>query len=150
MRRPDEWFAAHTSRDEPRACRAGFFAPEALADYLAAAHDPRAIAGMCEDYRAAASIDLVHDRASRLDGAQVRCPMLVLWGAKGRIGGWYDPLALWREYCAGAVTGGAVAVGALPRGGGAGRGAGVARAVPGGGGGSGGAQGVRGSKAFFF
>ena len=106
---PDEWFAAHTSRDRPgEVALPGFFASEALADYLAAAHDPRAIAGMCEDYRAAASIDLVHDRASRLEGERVRCPMLVLWGAKGRIGGWYDPLALWREYCAGEVRGGAV------------------------------------------
>ena len=101
---PDAWFAAHTSRDsEP-----DFFDPEARADYLAAAHDPRMIAGMCEDYRAAASIDLVHDRASRLEGSRVRCPTLALWGAKGRIGGWYDPLALWGEYCAGPVTGGAV------------------------------------------
>jgi len=59
------------------------------------AHDPR----MCEDDRAAVSIDLVHDRASRLDGA------------KGRIGGWYDPLALWREHCEAPVAGGAVASG---------------------------------------
>jgi haloacetate dehalogenase len=104
---PDEWFSAHASRDaEP-----DFFAPEARADYLAAAHDPRMIAGMCEDYRAAASIDLVHDRASRLDGVRVQCPMLVLWGAKGRIGGWYDPLALWREYCEATVAGGALASG---------------------------------------
>src|ERR1700710_2681124 len=49
-RAPDTWFAAHTggvSGIPP------FFAPEALEDYLAAAHDPAAIMGMCEDYRAA-------------------------------------------------------------------------------------------------
>ena len=45
---------------------------------------------MCEDYRAAASIDLEHDRASRAAGAKVQCPLLVLWGAKGKIGQWYD------------------------------------------------------------
>ena len=106
---PDEWFAAHTLRDDASGGgEPDFFSPEARADYLAAAHDPRMIEGMCEDDRAAASIDLVHDRASRLDGARVRCPMLVLWGAKGRIGGWYDPLALWRECCAAPVRGGAV------------------------------------------
>ena len=33
---------------------------------------------------------------------------MVLWGATGKIGGWYDPVALWTEYCAGAVTGGPV------------------------------------------
>ncbi len=105
---PTTWFNAHTAR-EPK--EPGFFRAEALVDYLAAAHDPAAIAGMCEDYRAAATIDLVHDRISRSAGLRVACPMLVLWGARGRIGGWYDPLALWREYCSGTVTGGSVAAG---------------------------------------
>jgi haloacetate dehalogenase len=99
---PDAWFAAHTSR-EPKP--PGFFAPEALADYLAAARDPAMIEGMCEDYRAAATIDLEHDRASRAAGDKVRCPLLVLWGTKGRIGGWYDPIDLWRRYCSAEVTG---------------------------------------------
>ena len=102
---PDVWFRAHTSR-EPKP--PGFFREEALQDYLAAAHDPKAITGMCEDYRAAASIDLQHDCISRAEGRHVRCPMLVLWGAKGKVGGWYDPVALWRKYCSANVTGGAV------------------------------------------
>jgi haloacetate dehalogenase len=102
---PATWFTAHTSR-EPKP--PGFFRAEALEDYLRAAHDPETIAGMCEDYRAAATIDLEHDRISRAHGSKVRCPMLVLWGAKGRIGGWYDPLDLWRQYCVGEVEGGPV------------------------------------------
>jgi haloacetate dehalogenase len=102
---PEAWFHAHTSR-EPKP--AGFFHPEALADYLAAARNPEAIRGMCEDYRAAATIDLEHDRASRAAGAKVQCPLLVLWGAKGKIGRWYDPLAIWRQYCAAEVTGGPI------------------------------------------
>ncbi|MDX2203790.1 MAG: alpha/beta hydrolase [Hyphomicrobiaceae bacterium] len=105
---PDAWFTAHTSR-EPKP--PGFFHPEALADYLAAARDPAAIVGMCEDYRAAATIDLVHDRASRAEGRKVACPMLVLWGAKGKIGQWYAPLDIWRGYCAGQVTGGPIDTG---------------------------------------
>jgi haloacetate dehalogenase len=105
---PETWFNAHTSR-EPRAH--DFFHPEALEDYLQAARKPETIIGMCEDYRAAATIDLVHDRMSRAEGRRVQCPTLVLWGAKGRIGGWYDPLALWREYCAAEVTGGPVEAG---------------------------------------
>ena len=105
---PATWFNAHTARESKNP---GFFRAEALADYLEAAHDPAAITGMCEDYRAAATIDLVHDRIARSAGVRVTCPMLVLWGAKGRIGGWYDPIALWREYCSGEVTGGAVAAG---------------------------------------
>lgn len=105
---PDAWFNAHTSR-EPKP--PGFFHPEALADYLAAARRPETTRGMCEDYRAAATIDLVHDRESRAAGEKVRCPLLVLWGAKGRIGEWYDALAIWRAYAGGEVTGGPVASG---------------------------------------
>ena len=102
---PDEWFNAHTAKG---AAPNSFFHPEALADYLDAARHPEMISGMCEDYRAAASIDLLHDEMSRAEGRRVQCPMLVLWGGKGRIGGWYDPLALWREYCAAEVIGGPV------------------------------------------
>lgn len=99
---PEAWFSAHTSR-EPKP--PGFFHPRALADYLDAARDPAMIRGMCEDYRAAATIDLEHDRASRDAGDKVRCPMLVLWGEKGKIGAWYDPLAIWREYCTAELSG---------------------------------------------
>jgi len=102
---PDTWFNAHTG-GVPGA--PDFFVPEALADYLAAAHDPAAIVGMCEDYRAAATIDLVHDRMSRAEDRRVQCPVLVLWGAKGKVGGWYDPIALWREYCVTEPVGGGV------------------------------------------
>jgi haloacetate dehalogenase len=66
---------------------------------------------MCEDYRAAASIDLEHDRASRAAGVKVQCPMVALWGAKGKIARWYDALAIWQSYCADRVTGGPVSSG---------------------------------------
>ncbi len=102
---PEAWFRAHTSR-EPK--NDGFFDKDALADYLAHARQPEMIRGMCEDYRAATTIDLVEDRASRENGSKVRCPLLVLWGAKGKIGQWYDALDIWRRYASGPVTGGAV------------------------------------------
>ena len=79
---PEAWFRAHTSR-EPKG--ADFFHPDALADYLAAVRTPQMITGMCEDYRAAATIDLEHDRASRAQGTKISCPALVLWGAQGKI-----------------------------------------------------------------
>jgi haloacetate dehalogenase len=63
---------------------------------------------MCEDYRAATTIDLAHDRESRERRRQIQCPLLVLWGAKGKIGSWYDPLAVWRTYASGPVSGTAV------------------------------------------
>ena len=102
---PEVWFRTHTSR-EPKPST--FFHPDALADYLAAVKTPEMIRGMCEDYRAAAGIDLEHDRASRSAGQKVTCPLLVLWGAKGKIGQWYDALAIWQQYCTARVTGGPV------------------------------------------
>jgi haloacetate dehalogenase len=105
---PEAWFRAHTSR-EPKP--PDFFHPEALADYLAAVRDPEMIRCMCEDYRAAASIDLEHDRASRAAGEKIRCPLLVLWGARAKIEAWYDAAAIWRGYCSRQISGGAVASG---------------------------------------
>jgi haloacetate dehalogenase len=105
---PETWFNAHTAH-QPKP--AEFFSPEALADYLEAARKPETITGMCEDYRAAATIDLVHDGISRAQHKHVQCPMLVLWGESGQIGGWYDPIALWRQYCAAEVQGQAIDAG---------------------------------------
>ncbi len=93
---PEAWFRAHTSR-EPKSD--DFFHPEALADYLAAVRTPEMITGMCEDYRAAATIDLEHDRVSRAEGVKIDCPLLILWGAKGKIEQWYHPLDVWAPYC---------------------------------------------------
>ena len=97
---PEEWFFAHTAR-EPK--DRDFFAPEALADYLEAARNPEMISGMCEGYSAATTVDVVSDGVSRAAGEKIACPLLVLWGAKGKIGVWYDPLAIWRRYAAGDV-----------------------------------------------
>jgi haloacetate dehalogenase len=105
---PDAWFTAHTSR-EPKP--PGFFHPEALADYLTYARQFETNMGMCEDYRAAASIDLVHDRESRAAGRKVQCPLHVMWGAKGKIGQWYEPLSIWRAYSSSTVTGGSIDTG---------------------------------------
>jgi len=74
---------------------AGTLAPEAVAEYARAFRDPAVIHASCEDYRAAASIDLEHDAADV--AAKVTCPLLVLWGAKGRIAPAFDVLATWRE-----------------------------------------------------
>lgn len=71
------------------------FDPEALAAYKAAFRDPATIHASCEDYRAAASIDLEHDRADQ--DRKLACPLLALWGAKGVVGRTYDVLAVWRE-----------------------------------------------------
>lgn len=74
------------------------FAAEALAEYLACFAEPDAIRGSCEDYRAAATLDIAHDDA---DG-DFRLPMPVraLWGEHGIVGKCFDPLALWRRRAA--------------------------------------------------
>lgn len=105
LRDVEDWFDIHTAR-EPK--DRGFFHAEARADYLAALREPGTVAAICEDYRAAATIDLAHDRESRAAGLRLGCPLLVLWGRKGRIEAWYDALAIWRAYAAGPVEGGAV------------------------------------------
>ncbi len=71
------------------------FAPEAWAEYLRAFRDPACIHAMCEDYRAAASIDLVHDCVDRDAGNKLTCPLRVLWGLCGTIEKCFDPLADW-------------------------------------------------------
>ena len=75
------------------------FDPEAVAAYLRAFRDPAAVHAMCEDYRAAATIDLVHDREDRTAGRTITCPALALWGRDSVVGRLYDdPLAIWRPY----------------------------------------------------
>ncbi len=73
------------------------FSPEALQAYRTALRRPGAVHAMCEDYRAAASIDLEHDRADRDAGRRVTCPLHVLWGERGIVGRLFDPLAEWRR-----------------------------------------------------
>ena len=81
--------------------RSGAVSEEAFAAYLTAARDPEVVRGWCEDYRAAASIDLEHDRADRAAGRRVACPLLALWGTRNPAWALYaDFLAIWREHAA--------------------------------------------------
>jgi hypothetical protein len=61
--------------------------------------------------RVTATIDLKHDRASRTAGIKIQCPMMALWGPKGKVAKWYEPLEIWRRYRAAEVIGGPVAPG---------------------------------------
>ena len=72
--------------------------PEAFSEYLRCFRDPATIHATCEDYRAAASIDLVHDDADM--DRKVACPVLALWGEKGVMHRMYDVVAVWRERAA--------------------------------------------------
>ncbi len=71
------------------------FAPEALAEYLRCFSNPEMVHATCEDYRAAATIDIRHDDE---DGAlKLTAPLLALWGKHAVIERCFDCLALWRE-----------------------------------------------------
>jgi haloacetate dehalogenase len=71
------------------------FAPEALEEYLRCFRNPATIHASCEDYRAAAGIDLAHDAADL--ERKVECPLLVLWGRHGVIERCFDPIAEWNK-----------------------------------------------------
>ena len=64
-------------------------------EYLRCYEKPETLHAICEDYRAAASIDLEHDAADA--GRRIEAPLLALWGAKGTVGKLYDVLETWRE-----------------------------------------------------
>ena len=80
------------------------FDRRALAEY-ARCFDPHST---CEDYRAAATIDLVHDRKDL--HKKLTMPVLALWGRQGVVEALFDCLADWREV-ARDVRGGALPCG---------------------------------------
>lgn len=53
---------------------------------------------ICEQYRAAATIDFEQDQTDRRMSNKIRCPVLALWSASGPIGAWYDALEVWRDW----------------------------------------------------
>jgi haloacetate dehalogenase len=78
------------------------FASQARDVYIAGLSDPAHVHAICEEYRAAATIDVEHDRADRASGRRIDCPVLVLWSARGALEHWYKeaggPLAIWRRW----------------------------------------------------
>ncbi|WP_313168313.1 alpha/beta fold hydrolase [Massilia oculi] len=86
------------------------FDPRALREYQRCLALPGAAHGICEDYRAAAGIDLEHDRLDREEGRKLRMPLLALWGEQGVVGRCFDPLEEWKRV-ADDVQGGALPCG---------------------------------------
>lgn len=95
--------AAYYLREKLRrwAAPGAHFDPAVVEDYIRCFATAEGIHASCEDYRAAATIDLEHDRASR--DQRVRCPLLVLWGDKGFVNRSYDVLTVWRNYASDVV-----------------------------------------------
>ncbi|MCC7273490.1 MAG: alpha/beta hydrolase [Alphaproteobacteria bacterium] len=90
---PDFYLRWHMERRQPTA--ASVFDPEAMAEYRRCYTLPGTIHAICEDYRAAATIDLEHDEEDV--GRRIDCPVLVLWGENGTVGLHFDAIAEWRK-----------------------------------------------------
>jgi haloacetate dehalogenase len=78
---------------------AAVFPPDVRAAYVEALRDPAHAHAICEEYRAAATLDREHDRVDRARGHRIACPVLALWSAGGPLDTWYGgaggPVALW-------------------------------------------------------
>jgi haloacetate dehalogenase len=115
MAQPDEMFERMIAAIPPReyvlrhlgrSGKPAFFDDRALAEYVRC-FTPKTIHGSCEDYRAAAGIDLTHDEADHQAGRKITAPALVMWGRRSSVGMFYsaNQLAIWREVAVD-VTGG--------------------------------------------
>jgi haloacetate dehalogenase len=72
----------------------GAFTPEALAEYIRCC-TPENIHAVCEDYRAAVTIDQQHDEADL--HVRLTMPLLVLWGERSHVNRSFRPIEAWRE-----------------------------------------------------
>lgn len=107
------WFGLHTQVHHKDGVGQGgnIFSDAALSDYLECIANPLTFRSICEDYRAAISVDCDLDRASRASGDKIQCPTMVLWGSKSKVGKWYRPQEVWAGYCTGPVAAAAVDAG---------------------------------------
>jgi len=91
----------------------GAVTPDAMAEYIRCYSCTGTIRAVCEDYRAAAGIDLADDKASDAAGQKIKAPLLALWGAKGTVGKLWDVIETWKARASGPVTGRALRCGHL-------------------------------------
>jgi haloacetate dehalogenase len=91
------------------------FPHQVRAAYVQALREPTHAHAICEEYRAAATLDREHDHADRVRGRRITCPLLVLWSAEGAVGTWYmeksGPIPIWQEWSDGGVEGHALHAG---------------------------------------
>jgi len=80
----------------------GSFGPEILDEYVSTYRNPARLHGICEEYRAAATIDVEHDRADKEASRRIECPMLHLWAEGGPLDTFYakdgGPPGIWRQW----------------------------------------------------
>jgi haloacetate dehalogenase len=93
-----------TWSDDPSA-----FSDDVRAEYISKFRARDTVHAICEEYRAAATLDDEHDRADH-GRRRITCPTLVLWSGTGAVAAWHQPLEVWRTW-ADEVHGGPVAAG---------------------------------------
>jgi haloacetate dehalogenase len=80
----------------------GVFDEQVRAAYVDALRAPDHLHAICEEYRAAATLDRAHDEADRAHGRRIPCPLLAVWSGRGPLESWYaeagGPLTLWRPW----------------------------------------------------
>ena len=95
---PDAFFDLHV-RALGLGRKQGNYPSELMATYRALLDDPTVVEGICEDYRAGAGIDRMHDDADKATGKHITCPTLVLWSAGGALPKLYgDVLEVWHPW----------------------------------------------------
>lgn len=98
---PQAWIA---SRFSGRLLGENPIDPDAITEYTNTFRNPAHVAATCADYRAAASIDLDHDRADRAAKNRITAPLLVMWGQSSYVGRNFDSVEVWERF-ADQVTG---------------------------------------------
>ncbi len=73
------------------------FPPDIRNRYLAQFRSAETVHAVCEQYRAAATLDYQHDEADR-GSRRITCPTLVLWSATGAVAHWYEPIEIWKAW----------------------------------------------------
>lgn len=80
----------------------GTFGPEVRAEYVETLRDPARAHAICEEYRAAAGLDIEHDKADQKESRRITCPMLHMWAAGGPLDTFYEKeggaLGIWRKW----------------------------------------------------
>jgi haloacetate dehalogenase len=80
------------------------FPPQVRAGYIEALRDPATVHAICEEYRAAATIDFARDTEDRSAGREILCPALALWSEGSGLDSWYEeaggPLGIWGDWAA--------------------------------------------------
>ena len=104
---PEYWLKNHMGRH----AGTGIFSPERWLEYLSGASNPESMHAMCDDYRAASTIDLIHDRQDRELGKKLQMPMRVLWGEHGLVNKCFQPIEDWKGVSNNEVAGKALPCG---------------------------------------